>query len=338
MMNALIHIPFGFENPWWLWALLLIPVWLLYLRNRSEHRLPSVRYPGLSELMKKYRKGADQWPRILSVMNGAVFVMVVLALAQPRWILTNPEDQTEGIDIVLAMDISLSMLARDFEPNRLEASKNVAARFINERGSDRMGLVIFSGQSFTLCPLTADKAALITLLQQAQAGFIEDGSTAIGDGIATAINRLRESEARSKVIILLTDGENNAGNIDPLQAAEIAAMFGIRLYTIGVGSVGTAIGPVQIIGGNLIFGPTEVDIDEPTLRKAAEIAGGKYFRATDERALYLIYKEIDLLEKSKLETITGHARMKLFRWFLLPALLLIPLAWFLRYQYFRLMP
>jgi Ca-activated chloride channel homolog len=338
MNNALNDIPFGFDSPWWLLALGAIPLWLWFLRWKGTHRLPALKFPGLADFIQSTGNVSDRWPKILNLMMGIIFILIILALGQPRWILQNPERKTEGIDIVIAMDISLSMLARDFEPNRLEESKNVAARFINERGTDRMGLVIFSGQSFTLCPLTADKAALITLLQQAQAGFIEDGSTAIGDGIATAINRLRESEAKSKVIILLTDGENNAGNIDPLQAAEIADMYGIRLYTIGVGSRGTAIGPVQIIGGNLIFGPVEVDIDEPTLRKAAEIADGKYFRATDGQALYNIYQEIDLLEKSKLDVTLGHARLGLFQWFLFTALILMPLAWFIRYKWLKLMP
>jgi Ca-activated chloride channel homolog len=338
-MNSLVVIQLpGFETPWWLLALLVVPALWWFIKHQYAHPNPTIRIHDLTVLSKTLSTVKSKWPPINTYIIYLILVMIIVAMARPQWTMINPEKHAEGIDIVIAMDVSISMLARDFEPNRLDAAKNVAARFINERGSDRIGLVIFSGQSFTLCPLTADKAALITLLQQAQAGFIEDGSTAIGDGMATAINRLKDSDAKSKVIILLTDGENNAGNIDPLQAAEIAEMFGIRIYTIGVGSHGIAIGPVQIIGGNLIFGPTEVEIDEPTLTMAAELAKGKYFRATDEEMLYQIYQEIDQLEKSRLEQTTHHARKELFPWLLIPAIILLPLTWLIKYLFIKMLP
>ncbi len=327
-----------FAEPLWLIAILPIPLFIYIADRRLKEKYPAIRIADLSVAERSVNKRRVIWPVITRMILYFVMFLLVIAMARPQMVLKNSESNTEGIDIIITMDISLSMLARDFEPNRLDASKDVASRFIKDRGPDRIGIVIFSGQSFTLCPLTADKAALITLLQQAQAGFIEDGSTAIGDGIATAINRLKDSEARSKVIILLTDGENNAGNIDPLQAAEIASMYGIRLYTIGVGSRGTALGPVQIIGGNIIYGPVEVDIDEPALKKAASIADGKYFRAVDENALYDVYKEIDKLEKSRLKVTEHHARIDLFAWTLLPAFLLIFAAWLIRYLFVKMIP
>ncbi len=338
MSCMLMFIWPGFSQPWWLLTLLVIPLWLAVLRYRKTESYPTIKSPNLKTVMLATGTRTRIWPAIAKYTLYATMALLALALARPHWSILNPEQHTEGIDIVITMDISLSMLARDFEPNRLDAAKDVAARFISERETDRIGLVLFAGQSFTLCPLTSDKAALITLLQQAHAGFIEDGNTAIGDGIATSINRLRESNAKSKVIILLTDGENNAGNIDPLQAAEIAAMFGIRLYTIGVGSRGVAIGPVQIIGGNLIFGPVEVDIDEPTLIRAAEMTGGQYYRAIDENALYQIYQEIDKLEKSRLERTTHHARNELFPFLLIPAVVLMMISWLIHYLFVKPIP
>jgi Ca-activated chloride channel homolog len=329
---------FTFEHPWWLTSLIVIPLWLFLQRRRRRDLYPSIRVSDLEIMQAAMRSSKQIWPGIVKGLFFSTFALLTIAMARPQIPTSMKGDETRGIDIILAMDISLSMLARDFNPDRLEASKDVAARFIHERGPDRIGIVIFAGQSFTLCPLTADKAALVTLLQQAQAGFIEDGSTAIGDGIATSINRLRDSDARSKVIILLTDGENNSGNIDPIQAAEIAALFGIRLYTIGVGSRGTAIGPVRIIEGNIIFGPVPVDIDEVTLKKAAEIAGGKYFRAIDENALLEIYREIDKLEKSKLDTGARYARMELFPWFIIAGLLCMIGAWLIRFLFVRTIP
>lgn len=338
MTPALFATGFHFASPWWLLALLLIPgFWLIHRIRRVEY-FPALKMPSLLSGQGSLAGRKHRWPKVARVMFAAAFAALTLAMARPQWPLADQQRYAEGIDIVITMDISLSMLARDFQPDRLEASKDVAARFIQERGPDRIGLVVFAGQPFSLCPLTGDKAASITLLQQAQAGFIEDGSTAIGDGIATAINRLRESDARSKVIILLTDGENNAGNIDPVQAAEIAAIFGIRLYTIGVGSRGIAIGPVDIIEGNILFGPVEVAIDEKTLTAAAEITGGRYFRAIDKQALSAIYKEIDTLEKSRLE-VTSRAEMReVYPLLLWIGLILIMIVWLIRYLFVKTLP
>lgn len=327
-----------FSSPWWLLLLAFVPVWYVLMHRRKTPYFPSLQLPFGKGQSGNKAKTRFPLPVVAGLLPAAAWIIMAVGMAGPQWIESGKHRYTEGIDIILAMDISLSMLARDFEPDRLEASKDVAARFIRDRGADRMGIVVFTGQPFTLCPLTADKAAMLTLLQQAQAGFIEDGSTAIGDGIATAINRLRESDARSKVIILLTDGENNAGNVDPLQAAEIAALYGIRLYTIGVGTQGIAIGPVQIIEGNILFGPVPVEIDEKTLTLAAESTGGKYFRATHKQGLEEIYREIDQLEKSRLKATLSASRNPLYQWFAGLSLLLILATWLIRYLFAKTLP
>jgi Ca-activated chloride channel family protein len=223
---------------------------------------------------------------------------------------------TEGIDIMLALDISGSMLARDFKPDRLEASKNVATEFISGRPYDRLGLVVFSGESFTQCPLTTDHAVLINLLREIQSGMIEDG-TAIGNGLATAINRIKDSEAKSKVIILLTDGVNNRGEIAPSTAADIAKTYGIRVYTIGVGTRGTAPYPVQTPFG-VQYQNMPVEIDEAILKDIASKTGGNYFRATDNDKLVQVYSEIDKLEKSKIDV---HQFTRKEEKFLIPAII-----------------
>ncbi|WP_418679669.1 vWA domain-containing protein, partial [Alistipes putredinis] len=223
-----------------------------------------------------------------------------VALARPQSAEHNSNSTTEGIDIVLSLDVSGSMLARDFTPDRLGAAKEVASNFIVDRPNDRIGLVVFAGESFTQCPLTTDKRSLLNLLGGVRSGMIDDG-TAIGNGLATAINRLRESNAKSKVIILLTDGENNRGEIAPLTAAEIARDQGIRVYTIGVGTRGTAPYPTVDFFGNPTVVQAKVQIDEKILGEIADLTGGRYFRATDNAKLQSIYDEINQLEKSKVE-------------------------------------
>ena len=224
---------------------------------------------------------------------------MIIVLARPQKTDKFQDISTEGIDIVLAQDISGSMLARDFRPDRLEASKNIATEFISGRPYDRIGLVVFSGESFTQCPLTTDHAVLINLLREIQSGMIEDG-TAIGMGLATAVNRIKDSKAKSKVIILLTDGVNNRGEIAPATAAGIAKTFGIRVYTIGVGTQGMAPYPVQTPYG-IQYQDMPVEIDEAILQEIAQNTGGKYFRATDNDKLIQVYREIDKLEKSKID-------------------------------------
>jgi Ca-activated chloride channel family protein len=224
---------------------------------------------------------------------------LIMALARPQSSNSWQNVTTEGIDIVIALDISSSMLAMDFQPNRLEAAKDVATQFISGRPNDKIGLVVFSGESFTQCPLTTDHATVINLFRNIESGMIEDG-TAIGNGLATAVSRLKESNAISRVVILLTDGENNRGEIAPVTAAELAKTFGIRVYTVGVGTIGTAPYPVQTPFGVQVR-DMEVKIDEPTLQKIASTTDGKYFRATNNNSLSEIYKEIDKLEKSKID-------------------------------------
>jgi Ca-activated chloride channel family protein len=235
---------------------------------------------------------------------------LTIALARPQSTSTGEQVNTEGIDIVLAYDISGSMLAEDFRPNRIEAAKKVADDFIDGRPNDRVGLVVFAGESFTQCPMTIDHSVLKNLLKEIKSGMIEDG-TAIGMGLATAVSRLKESKAKSKVIILLTDGVNNRGFIDPMTAAGIAQSFGIRAYTIGVGTQGMAPYPFQTPFG-IQYQNVPVEIDESLLQKIAEQTGGKYFRATDNRKLKAIYEEIDKLEKTKIEVLQFHKHKEEF--------------------------
>lgn len=248
------------------------------------------------------------------VLRCAAFVLLIVALARPQTVEEQSRTNAEGIDIMLSMDISGSMLARDFTPDRLSVAKEVAAEFIADRYGDRIGLAVFAGEAFTQSPLTTDKGTLQTMLARVRSGVIEDG-TAIGNGLATAINRLRESEAKSKVIILLTDGVNNRGEIAPLMAADIAADMGIKVYTIGVGTIGKAPYPAIDMFGNMTYQMAEVEIDETTLEEIASRTGGKYFRATDAEKLKAIYDEINELEKSKVEifdTILYHEKFLLY--------------------------
>jgi Ca-activated chloride channel family protein len=260
---------------------------------------------------------------ILFVLRLLVLVLLIIVLARPQSTRSWEKSFTEGIDIMLALDISGSMLARDFRPDRLGASKDIAIEFISGRRNDRMGLVVFSGESFTQCPLTTDHKVLINLFGNIRSGMIEDG-TAIGVGLANAVKRLKDSDAISKVIILLTDGVNNMGSVDPLTAAEIAKTFGIRVYTIGVGSMGTAPYPVQNpFTGAIIYQNMPVEIDEEMLQDIADITGGKYFRATDNEKLREIYGMIDKLEKSKIDIREYSRRQERYVWFAFAAALVL---------------
>ncbi len=248
--------------------------------------------------------------------------LLILAFARPRLSLKQESVNAEGIDIVMAIDVSTSMLATDFKPNRLEASKKVAIDFINNRPYDRIGLVVFSGEAFTFSPVTTDHDLLVSLVEQIQAGTIKDG-TAIGNGLAAAVNRLKNSKSKSKVIILLTDGVNNSGYIDPATATELAKENGIKVYTIGVGSQGMANSPIGRQFGKLIFRMTRVEIDERLLNEVAKATNGKYFRAKNERELAKIYDYIDKLEKTKIEVKVFKRYSEEFRLFLIPGLLLL---------------
>jgi len=288
-----------FANPKLLWGLLVIPIAIVWYILRHKKQEASVRYSdttGFDGLPRSWRVYARH---LLFVMKMAALALLIVAIARPQSTSTSETSNIEGIDIILAQDISGSMLARDLKPDRLEASKKVAADFVEGRPTDRMGLVVFAGESFTQVPLTTDHTVMLNMLKELKSGMIDDG-TAIGDGLATAINRLKDSEAISKVIILLTDGMNNAGSVDPYTAAEMAKIFGIRVYTIGVGSYGTAPFPVQTVFG-VQYQQMKVEIDEKLLVTIANSSGGKYFRATSNQKLDEIYAEIDKLERSKIE-------------------------------------
>jgi Ca-activated chloride channel family protein len=263
-------------------------------------------------------------------------VLLIIAFARPQSTSSWENSTTEGIDIVLSLDISSSMLAQDFDPNRIEAAKKVGAQFINNRPTDRIGLVVFSGQSFTQCPLTTDHAVVINQLKDLKSGMIEDG-TAIGLGLATAINRLKESKAKSRVIILLTDGVNNMGEIDPLTAAELAQTFGIKVYTIGVGTYGVAPYPFQTPFG-VQYQQIKVEIDENILTGIANKTNGKYFRADSNQKLKMIYDEIDKLEKTKIETKEFSKKKEEFLLIIMIACLLLLMEVFLRYTILKSIP
>jgi len=279
--------------------LVIIPAMIVFYILKQQKVTAALRMPGLQSFSQTGTTFRHYLRHIFFALRTMAVGLLIIALARPQKSDKFQNVSTEGIDIVLAQDISGSMLARDFKPDRLEAAKNIATEFISGRPYDRIGLVVFSGESFTQCPLTTDHAVLINLLREIQSGMIEDG-TAIGMGLATAVNRIKDSKAKSKVIILLTDGVNNKGEIAPATAAEIAKTFGIRVYTIGVGTQGVAPYPVQTPYG-IQYQDMPVEIDEGILQKIAETTGGKYFRATDNNSLIQIYKEIDKLEKSKID-------------------------------------
>lgn len=289
----------SFLNPGFLYLLfLLIPAIAWYVLKNKTNRA-GMKISALEDLISVPHTYKHYLQHIIFGFRVLAVALLIIALARPQSVDKWEDISTEGIDIVMSLDISSSMLARDFKPDRLEASKELATEFISGRSDDRMGLVVFSGESFTQCPLTTDHAVVINMMRDIKTGIIEDG-TAIGMGLATAINRLKDSKAKSKVIILMTDGVNNMGEIAPVTAAEIAQSFNIRVYTIGVGSRGMAPYPVQTPYGRQ-YRSMKVEIDEEVLKAIAEITNGKYFRATDNYQLKQIYQEIDKLEKSKID-------------------------------------
>ena len=323
-----------FVHPWYLLGLVLVPLligWWLWRYRKQDAAVQHSDIAVFDGIGKSLRVRLRWLPYALRCL--AVAAMVV-ALARPQSSLSRQEMTVEGIDIVMAMDISGSMLAEDFRPNRLEAAKKVASDFIEGRKNDRVGLVVFAGQAFTQVPLTVDHHVLLQQLGGVKSGIVRDG-TALGDGLATAINRIKDSEAKSKVIILLTDGVNNQGSVDPLSAAEIAKLYGIRLYTIGVGTLGKAPYPFRDQMGRVHYQNIDVEIDEPLMRQMAELTDdGRYFRATNKKALQEIFSQIDEMEKSKID-VTQYAQTKdeqtPWLWLALVALmaeLLIRWLWF----------
>jgi Ca-activated chloride channel homolog len=324
-----------FAKPGFFALLALLPV-LIYLYVRPPRRNQgSLLVSGV----KAFGKGRS-WKTLLRhtmfILRMLCLSSIIIALARPQTGSEQQQTTGEGIDIVFCLDISGSMLAQDFTPSRMEAAKQVASEFIDRRPTDRMGLVIFAGESFTMCPLTTDHAQLKSQLSNVQSGLLEDG-TAIGSGLATGVERLRSSKSKSKVIILLTDGENNGGSIDPSTAREIAKSYGVRVYTVGMGTEGFAPVPVQTSSG-VIMQREKVSIDEKLLTQIANETGGKYYRATDNESLDKIYKEIDQLEKSKFEVTSFTHYTERFFPFVLAALLFLMLEWILRFTLFRKFP
>ena len=325
-----------FAYPWILYFLILVPALPVWYWMKGKQRQPSITYSSLKvfkEIPASWREKFRHIPVILRTL--ALFLLIV-ALARPQSYNSGENIYTEGIDIAMVLDISGSMLAEDLKPNRIEAAKQVIDNFISNRTSDRIGLVIFARQAFTQCPLTIDYGVLRHLLSKVEPGMIEDG-TAIGNAIADGVNRLKDGKAKSKIIILLTDGMNNAGEIDPLTAAQIAKTFGIRIYTVGVGAKGEAPYPVQTPFG-VRYQMIPADIDEGMLQQIADITGGAYFRATDTKALKEIYDKIDRLEKSRVEVTSYRQAKELFYNWLGAGLVLIFLEIGISQTIFRKVP
>ena len=299
-----------FAYPYLLWLLLLLVPLVGYYIWRTLQGGATIQISSIDGVLRAPRTLRYYLRHAPFALRMAAFALMVVALARPQDVERLAHTDTEGIDIMLSIDVSGSMLARDFKPDRITAAKEVAGAFIADRYGDRIGLVAFAGEAFTQAPLTTDQGTLQTLLSRIRSGLIEDG-TAIGNGLATAINRLRESEAKSKVVILLTDGVNNRGSITPMTAAEIAKAQDIRVYTIGVGTEGMAPYPAIDMFGQTTFVQQKVEIDEKTLSAIAEMTGGRYFRATDKEKLRAIYDEINRMERSKVEVsehVTYHER------------------------------
>ncbi|MFW5831412.1 MAG: vWA domain-containing protein [Prolixibacteraceae bacterium] len=325
-----------FKNPELLYLLLVIVPMAVWYIFRQKRNTASIQISSTAPVFKAPRSMRHYFRHLVFLFEVTAIAFFVMVLARPQSSRNWENITTEGIDIVVSLDISSSMLAQDFQPNRLEAAKNVAMEFISGREYDRMGLVVFAGEAFTQCPLTTDRAVLLNLFKDIESGMIEDG-TAIGNGLATSVARLKESDAISRVVILLTDGENNSGEIAPVTAAEIAKTFGIRVYTVGVGSQGTAPYPVQTPYGTQLR-DMEVKIDEETLQEIAQITDGRYFRATNNTRLEEIYREIDQLEKSKIEVREFSRKSEEFLPFALAGILFLVMSLFLRNTIFRSIP
>lgn len=315
--------------------LLLIPyvVWYILKYRRSEATLQISDARVYAHTPKSYKNYLLHTPFILRVL---AFIFIILVLARPQTTNKWQNSEIEGIDIMLAIDVSTSMLAEDLKPNRLEAAKDVAAEFVNGRANDNIGITLFAGESFTQCPLTVDHSVLSDIIHNIKCGLIEDG-TAIGMGIANAVTRLKDSKAKSKVIILLTDGTNNKGDISPLTAAEIAKSFGIRIYTIGVGTNGVAPYPYPM-GNTVQYVNMPVEIDERTLTQIAGTTEGNYFRATSNTKLKEVYTQIDKLEKTKLNVKEYNKREEEYRWFALAAFICVLLEVLLRNSILKKIP
>ena len=291
---------FRFADPWYLLLLAVLPLLMWWHLRSGGRKRGSLIHPDVSSIRVAFGGKGSRRHHVLAVLRWLAVAAFIVALARPQTGVSGENVTSEGIDIVLALDVSSSMLAEDIGPNRLEAAKDVASAFVSGRRSDRIGLVVFAGKAFTQVPLTLDYSVVQTLMADLRVGMIEDG-TAVGMGLATAVKRLQASGAPSKVVILLTDGRSNRGEIDPLTAAQMARALDVRVYTIGAGSRGEARVPIQNPLGGTRYVTTRVDVDEPTLRGAAEATGGRYYRATDRQSLERIYAEIDELETTEIQ-------------------------------------
>lgn len=325
-----------FLNSYFFWLFITFPAliaWYIYKHKKQavELKVSSVKGFKLEKSMLSYFKHS------LFVFRLLALGFIITALARPRTVnVSTKTKKTSGIDIVMAIDVSASMLAKDLLPNRLDALKNVASDFIKERPNDRIGLVEYAGESFTKTPITSDKAIVLRSLKEIKYNTIIEGGTAIGMGLATAVNRLKDSESKSKVIILLTDGVNNAGFIDPKTASELAVEYGIKTYTIGLGTNGMALSPVAILpNGKFQYARVQVEIDEDLLKEIAKVTGGQYFRATNNRSLKEIYKEIDQLEKTEIEEFKFYNYDEKYRIFLIMALGFLFIEFILKSTLFR---
>ena len=324
-----------FANPEFFWLLLLLPLMLLWYWFWNKKSQANVTF-STTIAFKKTKSWSDALYHLLFVLRMIAIALIVVALARPQTHSENAKTKiTDGIDIVMAIDVSASMLSQDLKPNRFEALKKVASQFVKDRPNDRIGLVIYAGESYTKTPVTTDKLIILNALSEITYGQIEDG-TAIGMGLATAVNRLKESKAKSRVIILLTDGVNNTGFIDPQTAAELAAEYGIKVYTVGIGTNGMALSPYALnADGSIIYRMQQVDIDEPLMKKIAQVTKGRYFRATNNQKLQQIYDEINQMETTKIEEFKYTEVDEKFRWWVLVAGLLLLLEFVLKHTLLR---
>ncbi len=323
-------------QPWFLLLLLILPVLTVHYIYKQKNSTPDIGYSSSSGIEKISPTIRQRLIHLPFIMRMLLIALLIFIIARPQTSLDKSDIKVEGIDILISLDISGSMLAEDFKPNRLEASKEVAMQFIDGRPDDRIGLVIFSAESFMQCPLTVDHTVLKSFFSQVKSGMLTDG-TALGDGLGLSIYHIKKSKAVSKVIILLTDGINNTGSLDPMTAAEIAKKFGVRVYTIGVGSLGKAPYPFQTPFG-IQYQSIDVQIDEALLKNVAETTGGKYFRATNKKKLEDIYNEINKLEKSKIDVTRFQNKKDEYFGFILAALCLLTAEIILRLTVFKKIP
>jgi Ca-activated chloride channel family protein len=308
-----------FAQPYYLLLIVLLPVLIYWYLVHGQKQEASVRFSNLDLIPTTLINNGNYLNRIFILIKILIMILIILALARPRFSDTLIETKAEIIDILLVIDQSSSMLAQDFKPNRLEAAKDVAKTFIKDRSGDRLGLIVFAGESYIQCPLTRDINVLLDFTDQIKIIDKEHDGTAVGMAIANSINRLRESDTDTKIIILLSDGSNNKGELDPITAAELAEKFNIKIYTIAAGSKGLAPYPVTDVWGRKVIQNVQVDVDEESLREIAKITGGQFFRATDNSSLQKVYKEIDKLERTQIEVEEYQNYTELYSWFTIPA-------------------